>query len=389
MSSASPLHVVSAGLLVSLVGFASAAAVVIKGLEAAGASEAEIASGLAVVTVVMGLVGIALSWADRMPISVAWTTPGMALLATTGAVPGGFPAVVGAFVVTGLMIVVAGLWQPLGKAVAAIPRPIAAAMLAGILMKLCLAPFVALGKVPLAALAVLLTWLVLFRFARLWAAPAAAAVALAIIAFADAGGGTALAFHWPTPVVVVPIFEPQALVSVALPLFLVTMASQNIPGYAVLATNGYHPRFGPLLVATGLASALTAPFGAPTNNLAAITAALCAGPDAHPDPARRWTVAVIAGLGYVAIAAFSAVAVGLVTRSSPLLVEAAAGLALLGALGAAMHGAVSDEKDRIPALLTFLTAASGLSFAGIGPAFWALVVGLVVHTLLVVGRRGA
>lgn len=387
MSSASRLHVLSAGLLVSLVGFASAAAVVIKGLEAAGASEGEIASGLAVVTVVMGLVGLGLSRASRMPISIAWTTPGMALLATTGAVPGGFAGVVGAFVVTGVMIVVAGLWEPLGRLVAAIPRPIAAAMLAGILMKLCLAPFVALGKAPLAALAVLVTWLVLFRFARVWAAPAAAAVALVIIALGEANAATALAFHWPIPVLIRPVFDLQALISVALPLFLVTMASQNIPGYAVLATNGYHPRFGPLLVATGFASALIAPFGAPTINLAAITAALAAGPDAHPDPARRWTVAAVAGLGYVVIAAFAAVAVGLVTRSSPLLVEAAAGLALLGALGASLNSAISDEADRIPALLTFLTAASGLSFGGIGPAFWSLVVGLIVHAFLTWGRR--
>lgn len=388
-ASASPLHVLSSGLLVSLVGFASAAAVVIKGLEASGASPAEIASGLAVVTVVMGLVGVGLSVLTKMPVSVAWTTPGMALLATTGAVSGGFPAVVGAFVVTGLAIVVAGLWEPLGRMVTAIPRPIAAAMLAGILMKLCLAPFVALGRMPLAALAVLATWLVLFRFARLWAAPAAAAVALAILVSSEGGAAEAMAFHWPVPVLVMPVFDLQALVSVALPLFLVTMASQNIPGYAVLASNGYHPRFGPLLVATGLASAVTALLGAPTNNLAAITAALCAGPDAHPDAGRRWHVAVVAGLGYVAIAAFSAVAVGLVTRSSPLLVEAAAGLALLGALGAAMNGAIADEKERIPALLTFLTAASGLSFGGIGPAFWGLVVGLVVHVFLTFGRPTA
>ena len=386
MPAASRLHVLSSGLLVAVVGFASSAAIVVKGLESAGAGPAEISSGLAVVSVAMGLLAAGLSLATRMPISIAWTTPGMALLASTGAVPGGFPAVVGAFLVTGAAIVLAGLWEPLGRLVAAIPRPIASAMLAGVLMKLCLAPFLALSRLPVAAAVVLATWLVLFRFARLWAAPGAAAVALGFIV---ASGGGVSTFELPLPVWVTPVFEPEALISVALPLFLVTMASQNIPGYAVLGTYGYRPAFRPLLVATGLASALTAPFGAPTSNLAAITAALCAGPDADPDPARRWRVAVAAGGVYVGFGVLAALIVGLVTRSSPLLVEAAAGLALLGALGASLQGAVAEERDRIPALLTFLTAASGLSFAGIGPAFWALVVGLAVHAFLAIGRKPA
>ncbi|MDK9696499.1 MAG: benzoate/H(+) symporter BenE family transporter [Siculibacillus sp.] len=385
MSSASRLHVLSGGLLVALVGFASSTAIVVKGLEAVGAGPAEITSGLAAVSIAMGLVGAGLSLSTRMPISVAWTTPGMALLATTGAVPGGFPAVVGAFLLTGAAIVVAGLWEPLGRLVAAIPKPVANAMLAGVLMKLCLAPFVALARLPMAAAVVLATWLVLFRFARLWAAPGAAAVALGFILFTGDGGRVDLTL--PMPVLVMPVFEPQALISIALPLFLVTMASQNIPGYAVLATYGYHPRFRPLLLTTGLASVLTAPLGAPTTNLAAITAALCAGPDADPDPARRWRVAVAAGAIYVVFGLFAAVLVGLVTRTSPLLVEAAAGLALLGALGASLTGALAVEKERVPALLTFLTAASGLSVAGIGPAFWALVVGLLVHLFLSVGRK--
>lgn len=386
MSSVSRLHVVTSGLLVTVVGYASSAAIIIKGLDAVGASPDQIASGLAVISLMIGGLGIGLGRWTRMPIAIAWSTPGMALLATSGAVPGGFSAAVGAFLVTGGLIVLSGLWEPLGRWVAAIPRPIANAMLAGVLMKLCLAPFVALGRLPLAALVVLATWLVLFRFARLWAAPAAAAVALAVIAGTAEGGTQALAFHLPSIVVVAPVLEPQALISIALPLFLVTMASQNIPGYAVLVTYGYRPPFRLLLTVTGAASLLGAPFGAPTVNLAAITAALCAGPDGGPDPARRWKVAVVAGVAYLAIAALAAVAVGLVTRSSPLLVEAAAGLALLGALGSALHGAVAEEKDRVAALLTFLTAASGLSVAGIGPAFWALVVGLLVHAFLTVGR---
>ncbi len=382
-------HAVLTGLLVTLVGYASAAAIVIKGLTAVGATEAEVASAMVGLALALGVTAIGLSRWTRMPISIAWSTPGMALLATTGAVEGGFPAVVGAFVVVGLAIVAAGLWQPLGRLVAAIPKPIANGMLAGVILKLCLAPFVALGRMPLAVGAILLVWLVLMRFARLWAAPAAAAVAVAVMAFGGGEGGPLPAFALPSPVWVWPVFDLQALMSIALPLFLVTMASQNIPGLAVLAVNGYHPPVGPILVTTGLFSALLAPFGMPTVNLAAITAALAAGDEAGPDRDRRWIVAAIGGLGHMALGVLAVVAVVLVTRSSPQLIEAAAGLALLGALAGSLKGALDSEPDRIPALVTFLLAASGLAWNGIGSAFWALIGGLAVHVFATWAPRRA
>ncbi|WP_083897272.1 benzoate/H(+) symporter BenE family transporter [Azospirillum sp. B506] len=369
------------GGLVALVGYASSVAVVIQGLSAVGADTAQITSGLVAVGFSMGLSAIWLAWTQRKPISVAWTTPGMALLAATGPVAGGFPAAVGAFLTVGALIMVAGLWRPLGRWIAAIPKPLANGMLAGLLLKLCLAPFVAMGQAPGLGLLVLATWAVVGRVARLYAVPAAVAVALAAMAMNPPVSGALPANPWPTLSLVAPAFTWEALVGLALPLFVVTMASQNIPGLAVLATFGYTPRVPPAFLATGFASVLTAPFGAPTVNLAAITAAMCAGPDADPRPERRWQAAVTGGLGYILLAALAAITATLVTRSPPILIEAVAGLALIGAFGGSLLAAVQAEEERIPALVTLLVTASGLSFFGVGSAFWGLLFGGAMHVL--------
>lgn len=372
------------GVLVALVGYASSVAVVIQGLTAVGASPAQVVSALVGLGLAMGLPAMILSRWTRMPVSIAWTTPGMALLAGGAAVEGGFAAAVGAFVVTGGLVMLAGLWAPLGRWVAAIPKPIANAMLAGILLKLCLAPFVAVGQAPVVALLVLATWIVVGRVARLYAVPAAVAVALAAMVL-QAPAGAADGFAWPAVTLVTPVFTVEALVGLALPLFVVTMASQNIPGLAVLHTFGYRPKVPPLFLLTGAASVVTAPLGAPTVNLAAITAALCAGPDADADRGRRWQAAFVGGLGYIALGALAAVTAALVLRSPPILIEAVAGLALVNAFGGAVQGAVQDEEYRLPALMTLLTTASGLTLGGIGSAFWGLVIG---GGLVLLHRRG-
>ena len=372
------------GLLVALVGYASSVAVLIQGLVAVGATVSQVASALVMIGILNGVVAIALSWSLRMPISIAWSTPGMALLATIGAVAGGFPAAVAAFIAVGALIMLTGLWSPLGRLVAAIPKPIASAMLAGILLKLCLAPFVALGKAPWLAGAVLVTWLVFMRIARGYAVPAAVMVALAAMALDRPFAGVAFADVVPHLEFVMPVFNWEAMVNIA-PLFIVTMAGQNLPGLAVLSAYDYHPRVAPLLLSTGAASVAGAPFGMPTINLAAITAALCAGPDAHPDPARRYVAGIFGGVGYVLLATLAGVAALLVARSPPILIEAVAGLALIGAFGSAMLNAVQDEDGRIGGLVTFLVTASGLSLLGIGSAFWGLVIGLVVHHVLRAG----
>lgn len=375
------------GLLVALVGYASSVAIVIQGLVAVGASVTQVASALIVLGIMKGVVVIALSWTTRMPISIAWTTPGTALLATIGVVSGGFPAAVGAFIVAGALIMLTGLWSPLGRLVAAIPKPIASAMLAGILLKLCLAPFLALGKAPILAGAVLITWLIFMRIARGYAVPAAVTVALAAMALDRPFAGIAFNDLVPKLEFVMPVFTLEAMVNIALPLFIVTMAGQNLPGLAVLSVYGYRPRVAPILLSTGAASVAGAPFGMPTINLAAITAALAAGPDAHPDPARRYIASIFGGIGYMLLAALAAIAAQLIARSPPFLIEAVAGLALIGAFGSAMLNAVQDENDRLSGLVTFLVTASGLSLFGIGSAFWGLVFGLLVHQLLGAGAR--
>ncbi len=375
------MRAVGAGLLAALVGYASSVAVVIHGLSAVGASTEQVVSGLVLVAFAMGVTAMGLSLYRRKPISIAWTTPGMALLAATGAVEGGFAAAVGAFIVTGVLIVIAGLWSPLGRWIAAIPKPLANGMLAGILLKLCLAPFLAVSQAPGVALLVLATWAVVGRVARLYAVPAAVAVALGAMALDSSGGAALSGAMWPSVSVVQPVFTWEAMVGIALPLFVVTMASQNIPGLAVLATYNYAPPTRPIFLATGAASALTALGGAPTVNLAAITAALCASPDADPNPARRWQAAFVSGIGYILFAALAGVTAAMVTRSPPVLIEAVAGLALVGAFGSALMGAVQTEENRTAALVTLLVTASGLSFAGVGSAFWGLLLGGAVHLL--------
>lgn len=363
------------GMVVAIVGYMSSVAILIKGLAAVGASEVQIASALLFVGLTKGFAAILLSLRSRMPISVAWTTPGLVLLGATGAVAGGFPAVIGAFILTGALIVVAAFWSPLARFVQAIPRPIANAMLAGILFKLCLAPALAIQSKPAGAIAILLVWLVMMKFARLWAVPVAVLVALGWTGATTGFGGDGFAFALPRPVFVMPEWNMAALLGLALPLFVVTMASQNITGLAVLSTFGYRhpPRDG--LAVTGLFSVLSAPFGAPAINYAAITAALCAGPDAGPDPAKRYVAAVFSGFGYILFALVAAVAASLVLNASPVLIEAAAGLALIGAFGSAMSQAIGEEESRLPALVTFLVTASGLNFFGIGGAFWGLLAG--------------
>ena len=373
------MHAFAAGLLAAFVGFASSFAVILKGLAGVGATPAQAASGLLALSVAMGVCAILTSLRTRMPISIVWSTPGAALLATAGPQPGGFPAVVGAFVATALLIILAGLWRPLGRWVAAIPAPLASAMLAGVLLSLCLAPVRAVAELPAYGLPIVLTWAVVARFRRLFAVPAAVVVTVGIM-FATAPAGPGLAL-WSSPVLVTPVFVPATLISLALPLFIVTMASQNVPGMAVLTLNGYGPDAGAVFRATGLSGLFAAPFGGHAVNLAAITAALCAGPDAHPDPARRYWAAVVAGLAYIALGLLAGAATAFVAASPPILIEAVAGLALLGAFSFALAGAVAASAHREAAAVTFLISASGLTLLGLGGAFWGLIAGGLLTAL--------
>ena len=376
------LPALAAGLLAGFVGFASSFAVVLQGLRAMGAGPEEAASGLMALSIAMGLCGIVLSLWRRMPISVAWSTPGAALLAASAMPEGGFPAAVGAFLVSGALLVLAGLWRPFGRAVASIPSPLANAMLAGVLLGLCLAPVRALGEAPVAGLAIVLTWAVVGRLNRLLAVPAALLVAAGVILATIRMPPGILAAAGPVPAWVMPHFTLAAAIGIGVPLFIVTMASQNIPGMAVLNANGYRPAAGPLFAVTGLFSLAGAPLGGHAVNLAAITAALCASPEAEPDAARRWWAAVIAGLVYIGFGLLAGAAVAFMAAAPPVLIQAVAGLALLGAFGNAIQGAVAVPAQREAAVITFLVTASGLSVLGVSGAFWGLLAGgamLLLH----------
>lgn len=373
MGNAAPLA--AAGLLASFVGFASTFAVVLRGFAAVGATPAQAASGLMAVSVGMGVCGILLSLRTRMPITVAWSTPASALMATSGAIPGGFPAAVGAFVVAALLTLAAGLWRPFGHWVGKIPHSLASAMLAGVLLSLCLAPVQAVATLPLIGVPIVLAWLVVGRLARLWAVPAALLAMLVMSYATSAGPVVPLASLWPHPVLVLPSFSLGGAIGLGVPVFIVTMASQNIPGLTVLAVNGYRPPPGLLFTATGATSLVAAPFGSHAVNLAAITAAMCAGPQAHPDPKRRMWASVVCGGAYVVIGLLSGAATAYVGATPPVLIEAVAGLALLGTFGQAMMVALEDPAQREASVIAFLAGASGVSILGIGGAFWGLLAG--------------
>ncbi|MCX8996609.1 benzoate/H(+) symporter BenE family transporter [Rhizobiaceae bacterium BDR2-2] len=367
------------GVLTAVVGFVSSFAVVLHGLSAMGASEAEQASALLIVCVSQSVLAVFFSLRTRMPVMMAWSTPGAALLAATGSIEGGFPAAIGAFVLCGLLIAITGLFRPLGTAIRRIPAPLASAMLAGILVGLCLAPVKAVAFDPRLGLPIVLTFMAVSAWRRLWAVPAALAAFVLVLLLggelpADALARLEGAIH-PDLVFVMPDFTLSGFVSVALPLFIVTMASQNIPGIAILKAHGYEPPAGPLFAATGLFSAISAFFGALPTNLAAITAAMCAGEDAHPDPARRYWAAVIGGGAYIFLGLLAGGIIAFVAMSPPILLQAVAGLALIGALSNAVHAAFHERETREAAAITFVVTASGISFAGISGAFWGLLAG--------------
>ncbi|WP_153491997.1 benzoate/H(+) symporter BenE family transporter [Sinorhizobium meliloti] len=367
------------GVLIAFVGFASSFAVVLHGLTGVGANEAQAASGLMALSISMGLCAILVSTVTRLPVSIAWSTPGAALLASSGVVEGGFNAAVGAFLVCGLLIIIAGLWKPLGRIVSAIPPALANAMLAGVLLSLCFAPVKAIAFNPLFGLPIVLAWAVVGSVSRLYAVPAALIAFVLVVALgidmpegALAGLSAALV---PQAEFVSPSFSASALISIALPLFIVTMASQNIPGIAVLKVNDYHPDPGPLFATTGLFTLLSAPFGGHAVNLAAITAAMCAGSDSHPDRARRYWSSINAGIAYVVFGLLAGAVTTFVSLAPSVLIEAVAGLALIGAFSSSAVAAFTNAETREAAAITFLVTASGVGFAGVSGAFWGLVAG--------------
>lgn len=366
---------ITAGVLAALVGFASSAAIVLQGLLGVGATPAEAASGLMALCLAQGLLAIILGLRHRSPITLAWSTPGAALLAGAGVPHGGFGVAVTAFLITALLIIISGIWKPLGRAVSAIPPALANAMLAGVLMEMCIAPLHALQQMPLEATFVILSWALGWRFANRYAVLVAVAVTGIIVARTSSLPPEASHLMRPALEFVAPVIRILPALGIAIPLFIVTMASQNVPGITVLQGNGYKVPVAEVFTMTGLFSAVGAFFGGHVINLAAITAALCAGPEAGPEPKLRYVASVTTGVIYIGLAFAAGFATSFIVASPPVLIQAVAGLALFSSLAAAMSAAMQQEDHRLFAIITFVTTLSGVSILGIAAPFWGLMAG--------------
>ncbi|WP_267970572.1 benzoate/H(+) symporter BenE family transporter [Comamonas aquatica] len=370
------LSALSAGFVAVLVGVTSSVALVFQAAQAFGATPAQISSWMWALGWGIGLCCAVPSLLLRKPVMVAWSTPGAAVLAAAG-VAGGFSMAeaVGAFIVSAALIALCGFSGWFERVMDRIPAAIAAALLAGVLARFGLQVFESAQTALPLVLSMLLTY-VLSR--RLWPRYAVMLTLVAGIACAAWQGQmqwSQVEWRLALPVFTTPSFTWQACISVALPLFVVTMASQNLPGVAVIRTAGYALPVSRLVGTTGVVTLLLAPFGAFGINLAAITAAICMGTEAHADPAKRYTAAVWCGLFYVLLGIFGAVVAGLLAAFPKELVMAIAGLALLGSIGGGLVAALQQDSSREAALITFLVTLSGVVIAGIGSAFWGVVAG--------------
>lgn len=366
----------TAALIATVAGFGGTLPVVLAAADAVGATPAQASSWVSGLGIATALSALLLSVRYRMPIITAWSTPGAALIASTSGVPG-IGAAVGAFVLAAILILLTAAIRPLGRLIEKIPPSIAAAMLAGILLRLVIAMVEHVPSAPL----LVLPLIALFLVARILVPTLASLIVLVVGALLAVGLGLVKpmpAVGLSRPELIVPAWDVATLVGLGVPLYLVTMASQNLPGFAVLRASGYQPPTQAVLAVTGAASLGTAFLGAHTSNLAAISAALCTGPEAHPDPAERWKAGVFYALWWGLIALFGASLVGLFGALPPALLATVAGTALLGSMAGAMGAALAADQDRFAAAGTLAVTASGITLMGVGSAFWGLVFGLIV-----------
>ena len=369
------LSIPISAFVAAIVGFGGTLAIVIAAAHAVGATQIQTASWVTAICLAMAIESLWLSWRTKMPVITAWSTPGLALMAASTGFSIG--EAVAAFIATAILLIATGLFRPLTQLISRIPPSVASGMLAGIVVTFALN---AVKTVPVDP------WLILPLIAAFFLIrvfhPALSVLSVLV------GGGLAAFLTGrvgglPTPelstlTLISPDFTAKAMIGLALPLYLVTMASQNLSGLAVLRAAGYHPEPGPLIGVTGLFSLLSAPFGGSTTNLAAISAAICTGPDVHPDPAERWKTGPFYALAYLIFALFGASLVAIFAVLPQSLIVLVAGLALMASLANALAIALKDEGDRMAATVTFVVTASGLTLFGVGAAFWGLIAGLVV-----------
>ena len=368
----------------AIVGFGGTLALIIAAADAVGATREQTASWVTAICLAMAFETAWLSWKTRMPIISAWSTPGAALIAASS----GFTMAdaVGAFIVTALLLIATGLFRPLTRLITLIPASVASGMLAGIVVAFVINAVKTIPADPVLILPLIAAFFVIRLFN-----PALSVLAVlvggGVLAFALGRVGALPAPELSTLTVTAPAFSIAGVIGLALPLYLVTMASQNLSGLAVLKAAGYHPEPGPIITVTGLFSLISATLGALTTNLAAISAAICTGPDVHPDLAERWKTGPFYALAYLVFAVFGASLVALFAVLPQSLIVLVAGLALMAALANAMAIALKDEGERMAATTTFAVTASGLTLFGVGSAFWGLLAGLAVLALDLLKRR--
>ena len=384
------LSAFTAGFVAVLVGFTSSVAIVFQAAKAFGATPAQISSWMWALGIGMGICTVVPSLLLRQPVMVAWSTPGAAVLATAGLASMSGPEgdagaftmghAVGAFMVSAALTVLVGVTGWFEKIMNRIPPALAAALLAGVLGRFGLQAFTAAQTALPLVLVMLGSYLLARRFTPRYAVVVTLVIAIIFIA-------SRAEFTWATtpfglnsiatPIFTAPVFSIASITSLAIPLFVVTMASQNLPGVAAIRAAGYDMPISKIITLTGVATLVLAPFGAFALNLSAITAAICMGREAHPDTSRRYTAAVTCGLIYLVIGIFGSAVTGVLTAFPKELIVAIAGLALLGTIGSGLAAAMQDESHREAALITFLVTLSGVVIAGIGSAFWGVVAGAV------------
>jgi benzoate membrane transport protein len=372
------LSVISAAAVAALVGYAASVAILLAAATALGATPAQAASWLLAISLGKAVGSALLSWRSRVPVVLAWSTPGAALIAATSGIS--LAEAVGAFIVAGLLITATGLVRPLGALVARIPDGIAAGMLAGVLLPFCLSGAGAAEALPSVVLPMVALFLVvrLVNPAMAVLAAFAAGILLTLVTGTDLTG---LGLAAPVLEPVLPDFRLSVMLGLGLPLYLVTMASQNLPGFATLRAAGYEPPVAPALTTTGLISTVTAFFGAHTVSMAAITAAICLGPDVHPDRERRWIVGLAYAGAWVVLGLLSPTVLQLLAALPAPVVLALVALALISPLMGSLAGAFAVAEQRFAATLTLAVTASGVSAFGIGAAFWGLVAGIGIQLL--------
>lgn len=374
-------HPIVAGLISVIVNYGGTFILIFHAAKAAGLSPELTASWVWSVSIGVGLSGLYLSWRYREPIITAWSTPAAAFLVSALATTS-YAEAVGAYLVSAAAFVALGLSGCFERLIKLIPPGVASGLLAGILLQFGVGAFGGASVDPLLVGLLVITYVLLKRFTTRYAVVGILVLGLAFLAAQGRIDLAGLQLKFAAPVFTMPAFSVNALLSVALPLFLITLSGQYMPGMLVLRNDGFKTSANPIVLVTGLGSLIMAPFGSHAFNIAAITAAICTGKEAHQDPSKRWIAGIAASLFYVLVGVFGVTLAAIFMAFPATFITTLAGLALLGAIGGSLAGAMADPKSREAALITFLASAANITLLGVGGAFWGLVIGLIAHVVL-------